>query len=321
MSDLDLVVADVRALTPAIKRFVLRRADGGALPLFTAGAHIEVAVILPQGAPGRRSYSLVNSPIEPDRYEIAVLREPQGSGGSAFMHERVTIGDRLAASAPRNDFPLAASAREHWLIAGGIGITPIFAMARVLAASERAFALHYCARSPEAMAYRDEIAAVAGGRARFYFDGGDPARGLDLGALLAAPVPGRHVYVCGPRGMIDAVLARCQAAQWPREQVHFELFTPAKAEATDQAFEVVLARSGRSVWVPVDKTILETLLDAGEEPLSDCRRGECGVCVTEVLAGDPLHRDYYLTESEKAAGKSMCICVSRARSAKLVLDL
>jgi ferredoxin-NADP reductase len=321
MSDLDLVVADVRALTPAIKRFVLRRADGGALPPFTAGAHIEVAVILPQRAPGRRSYSLVNSPTEPDRYEIAVLREPQGSGGSAFMHERVTIGDRLAASAPRNDFPLAASAREHWLIAGGIGITPIFAMARVLAASERAFALHYCARSPEAMAYRDEIAAVAGDRARFYFDGGDPARGLDLGALLAAPVPGRHVYVCGPRGMIDAVLARCQAAQWPREQVHFELFTPAKAEATDQAFEVVLARSGRSVRVPVGKTILETLLDAGEEPLSDCRRGECGVCVTEVLAGDPLHRDYYLTESEKAAGKSMCICVSRARSAKLVLDL
>jgi ferredoxin-NADP reductase len=321
MSDLDLVVADVRALTPAIKRFELRRADGRTLPPFTAGAHIDVAVISPQRAAGRRSYSLVNSPTEPDRYEIAVLREPQGSGGSAFMHERVTIGDRLAASAPRNDFPLAADAREHWLIAGGIGITPILAMARVLVASERAFALHYCARSPEAMAYRDEIGALAGDRARFYFDGGDPARGLDLAALLAAPVPGRHIYVCGPKGMIDAVLARCQAAQWPREQVHFELFTPAKAEAADQAFEVVLARSGRSVRVPVGKTILETLLDAGEEPLSDCRRGECGVCVAEVLAGDPLHRDYYLTDSEKAAGKSMCICVSRARSAKLVLDL
>jgi ferredoxin-NADP reductase len=321
MSDLELIVSDIRSLTPAIKRFELRCSNGGDLPPFTAGAHIDVAVTLSDGAATRRSYSLVNSPAERDCYEIAVLREPQGSGGSAFMHERVKIGDRLAASAPRNDFPLAADAREHWLIAGGIGITPIFAMARALAAAAQRFALHYCARSPDAMAYREEIRALAGDRARFCFDGGDPARGLDLGALLAAPVPGRHVYVCGPRGMIDAVLARCQAAQWPREQVHFELFTSAKAEAGDTAFEVVLGRSGRSIRVPAGKTILETLLEAGEEPLSDCQRGECGVCVTEVLAGEPLHRDYYLTESEKAAGKSMCICVSRSRSAKLVLDL
>ncbi len=321
MSELALVVADVRALTPAIKRFELRNGNGGELPAFTAGAHIDVRVTLPDGSPGSRSYSLVNSPVERDRYEIAVLREPQGSGGSAFMHERVKLGDRLIASAPRNDFALAVDAREHWLIAGGIGITPILAMARVLAASRQSFALHYCARSLEAMAYREEIAALAGDRARFYFDGGDPARGLDVAALLAAPAPGRHIYVCGPRGMIDSVLARCQAVQLPREQVHFELFTPAKAEAGDQAFEVVLARSGRSVRIPAGKTILETLLEAGEEPLSDCRRGECGVCVTEVLAGEPLHRDYYLTDSEKAAGKSMCICVSRARSAKLVLDL
>lgn len=321
MSDLDLVVADVRALTPAIKRFELRRAEGGELPAFTAGAHIDVAVALPDASSAARSYSLVNSPAERGRYEIAVLHEPRGSGGSAFMHERVKAGDRLTASAPRNDFPMAAGAREHWLIAGGIGITPILAMARVLAGSGQAFTLHYCARSLETMAYRDEIAGLAGEHARFYFDGGDPARGLDLAALLTAPAPGRHVYVCGPKGMIDAVLARCQATQWPREQVHFELFTTAKAEASDQAFEVVLARSGRSVRVSAGKTILETLLEAGEEPLSDCRRGECGVCVTEVLAGEPLHRDYYLTESEKAAGKSMCICVSRARSTKLVLDL
>ena len=321
MSDLELVVADIRALTPAIKRFELRRRGAGELPPFTAGAHIDITVTLPDGAAAARSYSLVNSPAERDRYELAVLREPQGSGGSAFMHERVKIGDRLAASVPRNDFPLAPEAREHWLIAGGIGITPILAMARVLAATGQLFALHYCARSAEAMAYREEIAALAGDRARFYFDGGDPARGLDLATLLAAPAARRHVYVCGPKGMIDAALARCQVAQWPREQVHFELFTKAKAVAGDQEFEVVLARSGRSVRIPAGKTILETLLDAGEEPLSDCRRGECGVCVTEVLAGEPLHRDYYLTDSEKAAGKSMCICVSRARSGKLVLDL
>ena len=121
MSDLELVVADTRALTPTIKRFELRRAGGGALPPFTAGAHIDVAVTLPGGALGRRSYSLVNSPMERDRYEIAVLREPQGSGGSAFMHQQVRVGDHLVAGAPRNDFPLADEAREHWLMAGGIG--------------------------------------------------------------------------------------------------------------------------------------------------------------------------------------------------------
>lgn len=320
MSKMELAVTAIRALAPRIKGFTLRRPDAGALPPFTAGAHIDIDVTLPDGRIAQRSYSIASAPAERGFYEIAVLREHAGTGGSAFMHDRVRPGDRLMASEPRNDFPLAEGAAEHLLIAGGIGITPILAMLRVLA-DGRCFALHYCARSPEAMAFRDEVTALAGDRLRCHFDGGDPARGLDLGALLATPVPERHVYVCGPKSMIEAVIAHAAKAGWPRAQVHFEFFTAAAAAAGDAPVEVVLARSGRRVAVPADKTILEALIEAGEDPLCDCRRGECGVCVATVIEGEPLHRDHYLTENEKAVGKSMCICISRARTPRLVLDL
>jgi vanillate O-demethylase ferredoxin subunit len=318
---LDLVVTAVRDLAPAIKGFSLRREDGGELPEFTAGAHLAVALTLPDGRKETRDYSLVSAPSERHVYEIAVLREANSTGCSAFMHERIKPGDRLTASTPRNDFPLAADAAEHLLIAGGIGITPILAMLRVLAAEGKRFELHYCARTPDSMAFRAEVAALAGSRAHFHFDGGDPRNGLDLAALLATPAPRRHVYVCGPKPMIEAVIRICRERGWPREQVHFEFFASAAPAADDAEIEVVLARSKRTVLVPPNQTILAALMAAGEEPLSDCTRGECGVCVTAVLEGEPLHRDHYLTESEKAAGKSMCICISRARGKRLVLDL
>jgi vanillate O-demethylase ferredoxin subunit len=321
MSKLDLSVTAIRDLAPGIKSFILRRMDGHELPPFAAGAHIDIDVTMPDGRIAERSYSIVNAPTDGDYYEIAVLRESGGSGGSAFMHDCVKVGRRLSASAPRNDFPLAGDAAEHLLIAGGIGITPILSMGRALLAGGRCFRLHYCARSPEMMAYRGEVAALFGDRAYFHFDGGDPKRGLDLAALLARPVPGRHVYVCGPKAMNEAVIELSRKAGWPAEQVHFEFFTAAAAMAGDAAVEVVLKRSGRRLMVPADQTILQALIAAGEDPLFDCQRGECGVCVCGVVEGEPLHRDYYLTDREKAAGKSMCICVSRARGSRLVLDL
>ena len=321
MSALDLVVAGSRDLAAGIKGLTLRRADGGDLPGFAAGAHIDVEVTLADGTVATRSYSIASAPGERRFYEIGVLRERQGSGGSAFMHDRLVPGTRLRASEPRNHFPLAADAVAHLLIAGGIGITPILAMLRVLTAEGRRFEMHYCARSPEAMAFRAEVAALAGAHAHFHFDGGDPRRGLDLASLLKTPTPGRHVYLCGPKPMIEAAIALCRDAGWPREQVHFEFFAEAAAAIGDQPIELVLARSGRTLIVAADRTILETLIEAGAEPLSDCRRGECGVCVATVIAGVPLHRDYYLTDAEKRAGKSMCICISRAQSKGLVLDL
>ncbi|HYM02143.1 MAG TPA: PDR/VanB family oxidoreductase, partial [Stellaceae bacterium] len=254
-------------------------------------------------------------------YEIAVLREAQGSGGSLFMHDRVKIGDRLCASAPKNDFPLVPTATEHLLVAGGIGITPVLSMVRTLKREGKRFMLHYCARSPDMMAYRREVSALAGDYAQFHFDGGDPKRGLDLAALLARPVAGRHVYVCGPKAMNETAIALAAKAGWPADRVHFEFFAAAAAAAGDQPIDVVLKRSGRTLAVAAGQTILEALVAAGDDPLFDCRRGECGVCVTAVLEGEPLHRDYYLTDAEKAAGKSMCICISRAKTPRLVLDL
>ena len=313
-----LAVARIRQLTPAIKSFELRRPEGGDLPQFTAGAHVDVGVVLPDGGRAKRSYSIASAPAERDRWEIGVLRETAGSGGSAFMHDRVSLGQSLEVEGPSNDFPLAPDAAEHLLIAGGIGITPILAMARVLAASGACFQLHYCARSPAEMAWREEAAALG---ATLHFDGGDPSRGLDLAAVLRSPIPGRHVHVCGPKGMNNAVIELCREAGWPAAQVHFEFFTAAAAEAGDHAIEVELRRSGRIVTVPKDMTILDALIAAGLDPLFDCRRGECGVCTTPVLEGMPLHRDYNLTAAEKASGKMMCICISRATTARLVLDL
>lgn len=319
--DLTLKVTRIAQLTPRIKAFALSPRDGGALPGFTAGAHIDVEVKQPDGQMSTRSYSLTNPHDQGGCYEIAVLREQDGTGGSAYMHDGVWPDQIVKAGNPKNDFPLADDAAEHLLVAGGIGITPIFAMLRTLAVRGATVEMHYCARNPELMAFQDEVRALAGERARFYFDGGDPSRGLDLGALLATPVPGRHLYICGPKAMNDAAIEICKARGWPDDQVHFEFFAAAAPEAGDTELEVVLERSGRTLAIPADKSILDVMIAEGLDPMYDCTRGECGCCITEVLEGEPEHRDYILTDAEKAAGKHICVCVSRAKTGRLVLDM
>jgi vanillate O-demethylase ferredoxin subunit len=321
VSDLILEVGAIRRLTPAIKAFTLRRPDGRALPALEPGAHIQLKLLLANGTAAVRAYSPVNPAPAPHHYEIAVQREAGGRGGSAYLHDRVEPGDRLRAAAPRNEFALAPDANDHLLIAGGIGITPLLAMHRALAGAGARHELHYVARAPELMAYRDEVAAPDAAGARLYFDGGDPGRGPDVAALMAAPMPGRHVYVCGPRGLIDAVIEQGRRAGWAPDHIHFELFTEAEARTGDQPIEVELRRSGRTITVPADRTVLDAVLAAGVDAMFDCRRGECGVCTTDVIEGAPEHRDYYLTDKEKAAGKQICICISRARGKRLVLDL
>lgn len=307
--------------TPDVRTFELVDVAGKELPPFSAGAHVDVTVTLPNGNREQRSYSLTGDPEDHSRYLIAVLREKNGSGGSAFMHENVSIGDLLEVSRPKNDFPLAKNATGHLLIAGGIGITPLLSMARVLAASASRFYMHYCTRAPEVMAFRREIESICGTCASLYFDGGDPAKGIDLGSLLGDPRPGWHVYVCGPRSMIDDVRRVCREGGWPDDNVHFESFAQRPKETGDQTIEVVLARSEMTIMVPPDRSILDVLIEAGINPDYDCKRGECGVCVTTVLEGEPLHRDYCLSESERRSNRVMQICVSRARSGRLVLDL
>lgn len=264
------------------------------------------------------AYSLVNTGGDGAHYEIAVLLEPAGSGGSRWMHA-IEPGQLLDADPPRNDFPLAADARRHLLIAGGIGITPILAMARTLAAAQAPYALHYAARDAGAMAYRDEVAALA--NAHCWLDGGDPRRGLPLADTIGTFEAGTHLYVCGPAGLVAAALDTARRLGWPDDALHSELFVaPAAPAGADAAFEVQLAASGRVLAVPAGTSVLDAMIAAGLDPLYDCRRGDCGVCTTQLLDGEAEHRDICLTDDERAEGR-FCPCVSRAKSARLVLDL
>lgn len=318
MSDsLLLRVARMEPLTPSVSAFILVSPEGVALPAWEAGAHIEVEVEPAPGATAHRAYSLVTGTEDGTGYEIAVQREDSGAGGSRCMH-RLKPGDLVRAKPPANHFALAAQASEHLLLAGGIGITPILSMARTLARQGQAYELHYAARTPESMPYRAQVQALSA--SALYFDGGDPNRGVPLKTVLARPAPGRHLYVCGPKGLIDAAVRTAQQLGWPDANVHYELFAGALAQSGDAAFEVECAQTGQVFVVPPGRSILDVLVEHGLDPLFDCRTGSCGVCVAPVLQGTPDHRDSTLTASEKSAGDKVCICVSRARSPRLVLD-
>jgi ferredoxin-NADP reductase len=316
MTLLRMRVRGIDALTPSIRRVLLEPADGRALPPFDAGAHIDLHV------PGesrvlKRAYSLVNAAANADHYEIAVQLEPASTGGSRWIHT-LEPGQELDITAPRNTFALADSATGSLLIAGGIGITPILSMARALAAAGRPYELHYAARDAALMAYRDEVLSLPG--ATCWIDGGDPARGLPLATTIGSPAPGRHLYVCGPKGLISAVLAQAKALGWAEPQLHSELFSGALEAAGDAGFEVELAASGITLSVAADQSILDAMIEADLDPLFDCRAGHCGVCTARLIEGEPDHRDICLSARDHEAG-DFCPCVSRARSGRLVLDL
>jgi vanillate monooxygenase ferredoxin subunit len=252
-----------------------------------------------------------------------VLRDPASRGGSRAMHEQVRAGAVLQISAPKNHFPLAQAPRSL-LLAGGIGVTPILAMAEALSAQGAAFEMHYCARSPERAAFRDRIAAAAfAPQVRFHYDSGDAAQQLDLPALLAGLDRGAHVYLCGPQGFIDYVTATARAHDWPQEQLHLEYFGAALAPAAgaDQPFDVKLASSGTVYTIPADSTVLRVLTEAGVFIPASCEQGVCGTCLTRVLDGVPDHRDLYLDQAEQAANDQFTPCCSRSKTAVLTLDL
>lgn len=309
-------VRRARGLTPRIKAFDLETPDGAPLPPFTPGAHIKVRIPSPDHGWLSRSYSLTNRSGE-GHYQIAVLLEANSTGGSAWMHT-LEEGDDIQIFAPENAFPLHEDAAPALLIAGGIGITPILCMARELARLGRPFQLHYAARTFADMAFADELAGMS--EAHLYFDDGDRDKGLRLDALLQAHA-GRHAYVCGPTSLIQAVLNQCEQAGWPQGQVHYEMFAGALAQKTDREFELELRQSGVTVRVPPSMTILEAAITQGVFAPFECRRGECGLCVTPILEGQADHRDHYLTEAEHREGRQMCICVSRSAGGRLVLDL
>lgn len=301
--------ADACALT-------LEAADGHALPAFTAGAHIDLH--LPGGLV--RQYSISNDPAETHRYVLGVLLEPNTRGGSRAVHTQLTEGQALQISAPRNHFPLAPEAQRSLLIAGGIGITPILAMARQLAHAGAAFELHYAASSVERMAFRNEIEASAWAASAHFHVG---TNRIDVARLMAAQGGDVHVYVCGPKRMIDAVTESARQLQWAGARVHQEFFSGAQASsaAVNQGFDIELARSGRVIHVPADQSAAQALVAAGVPLLTSCEQGVCGTCLTRVLEGIPEHRDLYLTPEEQAANDQFTPCCSRALTARLVLDL
>jgi vanillate O-demethylase ferredoxin subunit len=300
-----------------IASFELARVDGGPLPAFSAGSHIDVH--LPGGV--TRQYSLCNDSPARHVYRIAVLRDPKSRGGSVAMHE-VREGDRLAISEPRNHFPLVHAVRTL-LFAGGIGITPLLAMAQRLCAVGADFELHYCTRSKARTAFMDEIAASPfASRTHFHFDDGSEDQKLRLSALLTQVEPQTHLYVCGPTGFIQFVTDWARGCGWPAGQVHVEHFTGAAQDTSgDREFQVKVASTGQLVTVPADQSVVKALAGAGIEVLTSCEQGVCGTCITRVLEGECDHRDMYFTEEERARHDQFTPCCSRARSAVLVLDL
>ncbi len=317
-SSLSLKVERIRQETERIKSFRLRAADGGLLPKFQAGAHLRVKVGLPGGDTADRHYSLLSNPNDLQAYEIGVLLEPEGRGGSRYLHERIQVGDIIDSSLPINEFPLANDAAHSILIAGGIGITPILSMMHQLASEQKSLEIHYTARTEADLAFRETIERIAGERAHFYSSNAAGGRRPSLERILAKPQPGAHVYGCGPRRMISALRDIASATGWPPAQIHFESFG-AKVDATDTPFDVYLDKSRKKFAVPAEKTVLDVLLEAGVKVPYQCRRGECGLCVARVLGGEPEHRDVYLGPEERTG--SMCLCVSRARGGSLILDL
>ncbi|WP_043112212.1 PDR/VanB family oxidoreductase [Solimonas flava] len=306
-----------RMLADGILGLTLERIDGEPLAAADAGAHIDLH--LPNGLV--RQYSLSNAPTG-RTYELGVLLDPGGRGGSICVHEDLHEGQVLTIGAPRNLFRLVAGARRSLLVAGGIGITPIISMADTLHAAGKAFELHYCCRSASRAAYRDRLGSAAyADHVRFYYDDAPQDGRLDTDALLASPAKDLDLYVCGPGGFMDHVMGRARAAGWPESNIHAERFSADVADRAGDAFELVLARSGRVLRVATEQSVLDVLREAGVQVPVSCEQGICGTCITRVLEGQPEHRDVFLTEDERACNDRFTPCCSRARSARLVVDL
>jgi ferredoxin-NADP reductase len=314
---LSVEVVGIEQVTPLIKHFKLAPVSGDRLPVFSGGSHI---IVVMQGAERvhRNPYSLLSSPRELGTYEIGVRRMEESRGGSHFMHDSVSIGTRLEIAHPVNLFGLDKIARKHVLIAGGIGITPFLAQLEDLHGGPVPYELHYSVRSPEHAAFLQRLQRRAGGRLHVYYD--SEGQVMPCETLLAGQPLGTHVYVCGPAGMINHVIATARSCGWPDSHIHWEQFS---APPVGDAFEVFLARAKITVRVPPDQSLLESIEAAGVEVPYLCRGGVCGFCQTRVLEldGDLVHNDHFLSAGEKAGGRQIMPCVSRAHGKRLVLDL
>lgn len=315
---LSLVISGIRQLTARIRAIELRDPLGADLPAIEAGAHLSLPVILNGGQTAIRHYSIASNPARRDIYEIAVLLDDQGHGGSAFVHTHYQLGCLLHCELPKNHFSLSTDKRPVLLIAGGIGITPIKPMAQQLAAQGREFVMHYAASSQPAMAFGERLRRDLGGQLHSYFS--DQSQRLPIAELLQETSLDTNIYVCGPTRLIDAVIDAARARGFADERLHYEHFSP-QSHPENRNFTVRLQRSQKVIPILAEQTVLEALTEAGIDTLSDCGVGNCGSCAVKVLAGEVDHRDHALNPNQRQRASLMCICVSRAHSDSITLDL
>jgi ferredoxin-NADP reductase len=294
--------------------YEFRRPDGGPLPAYEPGAHVDMH--LPNGL--LRNYSLVVAKPEAGVYTFGIKRDPASRGGSRYIHDELRVGKTLTIGAPRNNFPLHQDAAHTVLLAGGIGITPVWCMVQRLAELGRPWSLHYSCRSRTDMAFLEALEAMTG--PNFHFDDENAGKFLDVAGIVAAAPKDAHLYCCGPTPMLKAFEAA--TADWPRGQIHVEYFTPKQQEPAKRGgFTVELARSGQEFFIPEGHSILQVLLDEGVDVDYSCELGICGACEQRVISGTPEHRDSILTEEEQAENTRVMICCAGCKSDRLVLDL
>ncbi|MBD8493057.1 PDR/VanB family oxidoreductase [Pseudomonas syringae] len=314
---LNVVVSKRQVQGDGVVVLDLTRADGAPLPLFEAGAHVDIHI-----APGLvRQYSLCSDPADVSLYRLGVLRDPASRGGSVGVHDTLLEGRSVQISTPRNLFPLVAGARRSILLGGGIGITPMIAMAYALQQRGEDFELHYCGRSRSRSAFLEQLqAAPFADKVITHFDDEGAGQNLDLVKVLGQGERGVHMYTCGPSGFMEWVINGARQQGYAEDHIHKEYFQ-VEVDASGESFEVVAARSGKTVQVVEGQSILDALAGVGIKIEISCEQGVCGTCLCDVLEGEPDHRDVYLTDEEKAGNDQILVCCSRAKTKKLVLDI
>ncbi len=309
ITEREMMSSDVVSLT-------LSNVNGSPLPAFSAGAHINVHV----NDNTIRQYSLCSDPIETAFYRLGILKDPKSRGGSIAIHEQLKVGDTITITEPDNLFPLDMTADHSILAGGGIGITPMIAMAYALKAVDKSFDLHYCVRSHKEVAFLDELQRDFGEALKVHCDDlGDEQR-LNPTVDFGEAVAGTHVYTCGPSGFMDWIMGSARDIGFKDKNIHFEYFN-IEIDSTGEAFTVIAEQSGKTISVSATQTIVAALSEAGIKVEVSCEQGICGTCILDVLEGEPDHRDHFLTDDEKADNDQIAVCCSRSKSSTLVLDV
>jgi len=314
---MDVIINKIHQLTPSIRAFELVSSSGSALPRFEAGSHIDVH--LKNGL--TRQYSLSNCSSEQHRYVIGVLHDENSRGGSRCMHTDYREGDVLNIGQPRNLFALHPNTKTALLFAGGIGITPILAMAYRLKAQNIPFELHYFVRTHEMIAFYGNLTTHFAEHVHFHIQDQDATQ-CDMQTVLQHPHEEKHLYVCGPTGFMQFVMQSAETAGWQPEQLHQEHFVAQQSkQENDEAFTVEIAGTGRRIDVHTEQSVTQALLAHGFDVPVSCEQGICGTCITRVVSGTPDHRDMFMTEEERALNNQFTPCCSRSKSKHLVIEL